>query len=111
MAKDNEMIEFDDSEAITFILNSLSEETRKKVSDDDVQYILDLICEYYDNNNLIEDDGVAEATIAEEEMFEFVLKLMQKENEVHLTEEELQEILDGEFNYGKSIGIYTEAEE
>ena len=74
----------------------------------DVQYLLDLVCEYYDSNNLIEDDAVGEATIAEDEMFDFIWKLMKKENQVNLTEDELQQVLDGEFEYGKKIGIYTE---
>ena len=73
-----------------------------------MQYLLDLVCEYYDSNNLIEDDAVGEATIAEDEMFDFIWKLMKKENQVNLTEEELQQVLDGEFEYGKKIGIYTE---
>ena len=108
MAKEKEAIEFDDTEAINFILNSLPAESRAKISDDDVQYILDLICEYYDSNDLIKDDAVGEATIAEEEMFDFIWKLMKKENQVKLTEEELIQILDGEFGYGKKLGIYTE---
>ena len=108
MAKEKEAIEFDDTEAINFILNSLPEESRAKISDDDVQHLLDLVCEYYDSNNLIEDDAVGEATIAEDEMFDFIWKLMKKENQVNLTEEELQQVLDGEFEYGKKIGIYTE---
>ena len=108
MAKEKEAIEFDDTEAINFLLNSLPEESRAKISDDDVQYLLDLVCEYYDSNNLIEDDAVGEATIAEDEMFDFIWKLMKKENQVNLTEEELQQVLDGEFEYGKKIGIYTE---
>ena len=73
-----------------------------------MQYLLDLVCEYYDSNNLIEDDAVGEATIAEDEMFDFIWKLMKKENQVNLTEDELQQVLDGEFEYGKKIGIYTE---
>ena len=52
--------------------------------------------------------AVGEATIAEDEMFDFIWKLMKKENQVNLTEEELQQVLDGEFEYGKKIGIYTE---
>ena len=36
MAKEKEAIEFDDTEAINFILNSLPEESRAKISDDDV---------------------------------------------------------------------------
>ena len=109
MAKEQEAIEFDDTEAINFILNSLPAESRARISDDDVQYILDLICEYYDSNDLMNDDeSVGEATIAEDEMFDFIWKLMKKENQVQLTEEELQQVLDGEFEYGKKIGIYTE---
>ena len=110
MSEEKDFIEVDDTECIKFILNYLPEGLKGKVSDDDIQYVLDLICEYYAENDLIEEDTVEEATIAEEDMFNFILAAIRKEQIVEMDEYTLEAILDGEFEYGKTIGIYTEEE-
>ena len=108
MSEEKDFIEVDDTECIKFILNYLPEDLKGKVSDDDIQYVLDLICEYYAENDLIEEDVVEEATIAEEDMFNFILAAIRKEQVIEMDEDTLAVILDGEFEYGKTIGIYTE---
>ncbi len=107
MSKQQEPFEFDDSEAIKFIINELSPELRTKITDDDVQYVLDLICEYLDENHLM-DESASDAAIAEDDMHNFIWNIVKKEKILQVSEDELQEILDGEFEYGKRIGIYTE---
>ncbi len=111
MNQENDLIEVDDTECIEFIMNNLPEEFKGKVEEDDIQYVLDLVCEYYAENNLVEEDTVEEAIIAEEEMFNYILAITKKENVESITEDLLAAILDGEFEYGKQIGIYTEEEE
>lgn len=103
-----EPFDFDDSEAIRFILNRLAPETRARITDDDVQYVLDLICDYYDKNDLLDDTDDSDATIAEDDMHNYIWSMMRRENLTHMSEDDMQEILDGEFEYGKKIGIYTE---
>ena len=99
MSEEKDFIEVDDTECIKFILNYLPAELKEKVTDDDVQYVLDLICEYYAENDLIEED-----------MFNFIWAAIRKEQMVEMDEYTLEAILDGEFEYGKTIGIYTEEE-
>lgn len=109
MNKEQDFIEFDDTEAIKFIIKHLPSEFKHQVSEDDVQYILDLICDYYDENDLMDDDDeVSEASIAEDDIFNSVWATMKKENVADLSEDAVKAILDGEYEYGKSIGIYTE---
>ena len=108
MSEEKDLIEFDDTEAISFIMNTLTEEQRKRIDEEAVQYILDLICEYYDQNGLIEEDTVDEAEIAEDDIFNFVSSLAAKEQVVALSDEDIHNILDGEYGYGVSIGIYSD---
>lgn len=110
MSEEKDLIEFDDIEAIRFIMNTLTEEQRKRIDEEAVQYILDLICEYYDQNGLIEEDTVDEAEIAEDDIFNFVSSLAAKEQVVTLSDEDIRDILDGEYGYGVSIGIYSDEE-
>jgi hypothetical protein len=106
MTEEKELIEFDDSEAVEFIKNSLPAEQKSAIEEDDIQYVLDLIIDYYEDNNLIEEDEAQDAEIAEDDMFECILAKMKDEQIVNLTPEQLQLILDGEYQYGISIGIY-----
>ena len=107
MSEEKDLIEFDDTEAIRFIMNTLTEEQRKRIDEEAVQYILDLICEYYDQNGLIEEDTVDEAEIAEDDIFNFVSSLAAKEQVVTLSDEDIR---DREYGYGVSIGIYSDEE-
>lgn len=108
MSEEKDLIEVDDTECINYIIKNLPSQFQGKISDDDIQYVLDLICEYYAENDLIDEDTVEEATIAEEDMYNYILAIIKKEKVVELDGEKLEAILDGEFEYGKTIGIYTE---
>jgi len=112
---EKEIIEFDDSLAIEFIKNNLPCEQKKQIDEDTIQYVLDLICEYYEANGLMDEDDnemyeVEESEIAEDDMFNYISALVKKDKIFKLSDEQLQLILDGEFAYGKSIGIYSESE-
>jgi len=112
---EQEILEFDDSQAIEFIKNHLPEEQKTQIDEDAIQYVLDLVCEYYEENGLLDDDNeemfeVEESEIAEDDMFNYISALVKKEKVFEMSDEQLQLILDGEFAYGKSIGIYEEAE-
>ena len=41
-------------------------------------------------------------------LFYFILAAIRKEQVIEMDEDTLAVILDGEFEYGKTIGIYTE---
>ena len=112
---EQEILEFDDSQAIEFIKNNLPDEQKTQIDDDTIQYVLDLVCEYYEENGLMDEDDeetseVEASEIAEEDMFNFISAAIKKEKIFSLSDEQLQLILDGEFNYGKSIGIYEDSE-
>ena len=110
MKNDDELI-FDDSEAVEYIWNLIPQEDRKGMSKDDIEYVLDAIYDYYESENLITDDDVAEsASIDEQALYEFV-KREAAEDGVKLTDVQIQLILDGEFEYGVSKGIYDEEED
>ena len=103
--------EFDDQECIDFILNLIPAEDRGNMTEDDIQYVLDVIYEYYDQAGLIdEDDTASEGVIDENEEFEFVKKAVKKDG-IQLTDQQIQLILDGEFEYGLENGIYEEDED
>ncbi len=110
MSQEPDLIEFDDTEAIVFILKNLPTDIKGRVTHDDVQYVLDLICEYYEDNEIMEEDEAQEATIAEDDMFNNIWASIVREKVIEIDRESLAAILEGEFEYGKTLGIYTEEE-
>lgn len=107
MNTDNEELVFDENEAIDFIWNYIPEEDKQSLTKDDIQYILDVVYDYYESEGLIEDDTAEDASIDEEKMYNYIKTAVSKDN-MQITDELIQLILDGEFEYGVSIGIYEE---
>ena len=48
----DEALEYDDDAAVEFIHNYLPQELKEKYSEDTIYYVLDLICEFYDKNDI-----------------------------------------------------------
>ncbi len=99
--------EFNDDKCIDFILNLIPQEDRQGISRDDVQFVLDSIYDYYEENGLIDEDTVSDSYVDETEELNYVRQACKNEG-IKLTDEQIQLILDGELQYGISIGIYEE---
>ena len=105
--ENNDLLVYDEDDAVKFILNSLPEDSKKLIDDTKIEYVLDVIYDYYDENGLIEEDSTEEASIDEELMFDFIKKCAKKDK-MGLSDDDIRLILDGEYEYGKSLGIYQE---
>jgi hypothetical protein len=108
MDTNDDLLEFDDDKAIEFILQYIPQSLKSKMTADDVSYFLDIIYDYYESNGYIDENSVEEASIDEEAMMDFIMKAIRKDQIIRLTEEEVQQLLEAEYQYGKSIGIYDE---
>lgn len=104
--EDDDLLVYDEDEAVKFILNHIPAASRTTIPDTKVEYVLDVIYEYYDEKGLIQEDTAEEANIDEEDMFQFLKKFVKKDK-MDITDEEINLILEGEYEYGKSIGIYN----
>lgn len=108
--QEDDLLVYDEDEAVAFILDSIPTEAKERIDGDKIEYVLDVVYDFYDENGLIDEDSTDEASIDEEEMFKFILKCSKKDK-MELNEDDIQLILDGEFEYGKSLGIYREDED
>jgi len=55
-ANEEEFLPYDDDEAIKFIRNQIPQELKEKFSDDDLNYLIDLIYEFYEEKGFLDDD-------------------------------------------------------
>ena len=108
--EEEDLLVYDEDEAVKFILNFIPAESKESIDNDKIEYVLDVVYDYYEENGLIDEDSTEEASIDEEEMFKYIVKCSKKDK-MNLTEDDIQLILDGEYEYGKSLGIYREDEE
>ena len=108
--QEDDLLVYDEDEAVKFILDSLPADAKERVDNDKIEYVLDVVYDYYEENGLIDEDSTEEASIDEEEMFKYILK-NSKKDKMGLSEDDIQLILDGEYEYGKSLGIYKEDDE
>ena len=105
--EDDDLLVYDEDEAVKFIWKLIPAELKEKINEDAINYVLDVVYDYYDENGLLDEDAVDETSIDEEEMLKFVVKAAKKDK-IDLNEDDIQLVLDGEYEYGKSLGIYTE---
>ena len=94
--------EYDDVAAVKFIQNYLPTELKEKFSEDDIYYILDVICDFYDEKDwLSEEDDELE----EQELIQFIIKQAIKDEIGEFSHEEIQLFLTAETAYADTLDI------
>lgn len=114
MAQDE--IGYDDKEAVEFILKNLDEEYAGTTAED-VEYILDILYDYYEEQGFFDEDSEDEVDIDEDEILQYVLDIVEtdKKNDVEIAkkfdEDLIAEILEGEYGYCDATGVFTDNED
>lgn len=101
-------LEYDEDDAVKFIRNYLPLEEKEKFTNDEINYIIDIIYDFYDSKGLISEtnseDDIVE--IDEDEMIQYVLKNTRKEKINNFTADEITFIIQGELAYCESLNIF-----
>ena len=102
---EEEFLPYDDDEAIKFIRNQIPQELKEKFSDDDLNYLIDLIYEFYEEKGFLDDDDT-EVDIDLDELTAYVVKQSKKDKVGVYTEEEVKFVVDAEIAYCDSLGVF-----
>lgn len=99
---------YDEDESVAFIQNYLPQEMKGKFSNDDINYIVDLIYEFYESKGFLKEDSNedAEVDIDEDELVDFVIKNAKRDGVGKFTPEEVTFIVQGEMEYCDSIHMF-----
>lgn len=97
--------DYDEDAAILFIRNQLPQELKEKFSDDELNYIVDLIYEFYEEKGFI-DEADTEVEVDLDELTSYVIKNAKKDKVGSFNEDEIQFIVDAEIAYCESLGIF-----
>lgn len=109
MNEDNKELsfEYDEDDAVAFIQNFLPQHLKGKFSADEVNYIIDLIYEFYDDKGYLDEtDDEIDVEIDEEELIAFVVTQAQKDKVGKFTPEDVTFIVQGELAYCDSIDVF-----
>ena len=104
-ANEEDFLPYDDDEAIKFIRNQIPQELKEKFSDDDLNYLVDLIYEFYEDKGFLNDDDT-EVDIDLDELTAYVVKNAKKDKVGVYTEEEISFVVDAEIAYCDSLGVF-----
>lgn len=108
MSDKNNPIQYDEDDAVKFIQNYLPQELKQKYTDDEINYIIDIVYEYYEEKGFMDDDTDENSIvdIDEDEIVEYVLKNTKKDKIKDFPAEDISFIIQGELAYCDSIGIF-----
>ncbi|MEG1563467.1 MAG: hypothetical protein RR365_07040 [Bacteroides sp.] len=97
----------DDDKTIAFIKNYLPQELKNKYSEDDFYYFLDLIDEYYSESGILDAEPDAEGyvDIDLELVADYIVKEAKKDEMGDFDPEEILFVVQGEMEYGNSLGL------
>lgn len=109
MGKENDDFFYDEEASVKFIQNYLPQEYKGKFSNDDINYIVDLIYEFYESKGYLDDSKAGddeEVDIDEEELIEYVVKNAQKDGVGKFEPEAIGFVVQGELEYCDSINMF-----
>ena len=107
MSDKNDLI-YDEDDSVKFIQNYLPQELKGKFSNDDINYIVDLIYDFYESRGYLNDDADddSEVEIDEDELVEYVIKNAKKDGVGKFDAEAISFIVQGELEYCDSINMF-----
>lgn len=107
MSDKDELI-YDEGDSVKFIRNYLPQELKEKFTDDDINYIVDLVYDFYDSKGYLSDEGDDEGDIEidEDELTAYVVKNAKKDGIGKFDPEEILFIVQGELEYCDSINMF-----
>lgn len=100
---------YDEDDSVKFIQNYLPQELKDKFSDDDINYIVDLIYDFYESKGFMADtdeDDDENIEIDENELVEYVVKNASKDGVGTFSADEITFIVQGELEYCDSINMF-----
>lgn len=105
------LLEAEEKQLLDYIWNLIPEQDRNGLTQSDVLHVLDLMDDFLLENGLLEESSEEvvyhEGEIDETEQLEYLLAKA-KEQDLCITSEQIQLIMDGELQYGIEQGYYEE---
>lgn len=110
MSDKNNVLEYDEDDSVKFIQNSMSNELKGQLTNDDINYLVDLIYEYYEDKGFLNEDAEDNVEIDEDELISYVIKNAKSDNIKEFTAEQVEAVIDGELSYCETLETDSDEE-
>jgi hypothetical protein len=99
---EEEGFDYDEEAAVAFIHNYLPQELKEKFTDDDIYYIFDVICDFYEENDYLNEDDEEKE---ERELIAYIIQQAKKDQIGDFSSEEILIVLRAESAYTDTLDI------
>lgn len=112
MSQEEKVLEYDEDDSLRFIRENLPEEMQDEFSDDEINYVVDLIYDFYEEKGYLDendDDEDSEVEIDEDELLEYIGRNAEKNKELlgrYYTEEQIEAIVACELAYCDTLNLF-----
>jgi hypothetical protein len=106
MSEEKKVLDYDEDDSLKFIQDHLPEEMKNEFSDDEINYIVDLIYEFYEEKGFLDENDDTEIEIDEDELLEYIIKNARKDAIREYSDEQIEAILSGELAYCDTLNLF-----
>ena len=106
MSDEKKVLEYDEDDSLKFIQQYLPEEMQNAFSDDEINYIVDLVYEFYEEKGFLDESDDSEIEIDEEELLEYVFENAREDGGRDYTDEQIEAIVAGELAYCDTLNMF-----
>ena len=106
MSEEKKVLEYDEDDSLKFIQEHLPEEMKNEFSDDEINYIVDLVYEFYEEKGFLDEGDDTEIEIDEDELLEYIFKNARKDAIRDYTDEQIEAIVAGELAYCDTLNLF-----
>jgi hypothetical protein len=95
-------LNYDEEAAVKYIQNYLPQELKERFSEDDIYYILDVVCDFYEENGFFSDEYDSEKydpEKEEEDLIRYVVQQARKDGIGEFSSDEIRLVLKAEEAY------------
>lgn len=96
----SEQFQYDDEAAIRFIQNHLPQELKSHFPENEIYYLLDVICDFYEKRDWLLDDSEEQE---EQELIAYMIQQANKDDIGNFTNEEIRLFLAAEAAYSETL--------
>ena len=101
----NDLLTYDEDEAVKFIRKN---NPSLALDDEQINYVIDLMYEYYESRGLLDEEKDEAVEIADDELIEYVISKTRKEKIYTLSDDDITAVVEGELDYCDSVGIFED---
>lgn len=101
--KKDDLFEYEEDASVAFIRRK---NPSLALTDDEINYIIDLVYDYYESRGLLDENTEQEVDIVDDELTEYVAAQARKEAIYTLADDDIATVVQGELDYCESLGIF-----